>query len=110
MPRCPYVLSVSSTQIIFGLRVRDVQRLVDAAWAPVEDQMQVQGVAHEDRHSFGAPCRLPHDPAGNRDRAEWEGWGPKHPVAAAVVEQRAAAAGGQQQQRVDVDISRNISD
>ena len=28
---------------VSGLRVRDVQRLVDAAWGPVEDQMRVQG-------------------------------------------------------------------
>ena len=33
---------------VSGLRVRDVQRLVDAAWGPVEDQMRVQGVTHED--------------------------------------------------------------
>ena len=33
---------------VSGLRVRDVQRLVDAAWRPVEDQMRVQGVTHED--------------------------------------------------------------
>ena len=31
-----------------GLRVRDVQRLVDAAWGPVEAQMGVQGVTHDD--------------------------------------------------------------
>ena len=30
------------------VRVGDVQRLVDAAWGPVEDQMGVQGDIHDD--------------------------------------------------------------
>ena len=42
-----------------GLRVGDVQRLVDAACGPVEDQMLVQGVTHEGIVSaFGAARRL----------------------------------------------------
>ena len=43
----PYKRLFSLYDGVGGLQVGDVQRRVDAAWGPVEDQMRVHGVTHE---------------------------------------------------------------
>jgi hypothetical protein len=91
-----------------GLHVRDVQRLVNAAWGPVEDQMRVQGVTDNDivaalgRHAECITTLYKTIRVLRSERAEKN----SEATAVAVVEQRVRprlsieAAGGQQQSTV----------
>ena len=41
-------LLLALKDILGRLHVRDVQRMVDAAWEPVEGQMRIEEVTHDD--------------------------------------------------------------